>query len=40
VVDGRDLETAIARAFAQEDVAYLHVHYAGRGCYAARIDRS
>jgi hypothetical protein len=39
VVDGRDLETAIGRAFAQEDVAYLHVHYAGRGCYAARIDR-
>jgi hypothetical protein len=39
VVDGGALEAAIERCFAQDDVAYLHVHFAGRGCYAARIDR-
>ncbi|HKY95583.1 MAG TPA: DUF1203 domain-containing protein [Kiloniellales bacterium] len=39
VVDGRALEDAIARSFAREDVDYLHVHYAGRGCYAARVER-
>ena len=25
---------------ARPDTAYLHAHNAGRGCYAARIDRS
>jgi len=40
LVDGRDAEAAIARLFAQPAVAYLQAHYATRGCYAARIDRS
>lgn len=40
VVDGRDLEAAVARMFGDAGVAYLHVHYARRGCYAARIDRA
>lgn len=40
LVDGREAEAAIARLFAQPAVAYLHAHYATRGCYAARIDRS
>jgi len=39
VVEGRELETAIERFFAEPKVAYLHAHYARRGCYAARIDR-
>jgi hypothetical protein len=39
VVDGRELEAAIGRGFARDDIAYLHAHFAGRGCYAARIDR-
>lgn len=39
LVDGRDAEAAIARLFARPQVAYLHAHYATRGCYAARIDR-
>jgi len=39
VVDGGALAAAIRRLFARDDVAYLHVHFAGRGCYAARIDR-
>lgn len=39
VLDGNDVERAIARFFARDDVAYLHVHNAKRGCYACRIDR-
>ncbi len=40
LVDGRDLEPLIARFFRKSEVAYLHAHYAKRGCYAARIDRA
>jgi hypothetical protein len=40
VVDGTDLEAAIAKLFAEPPVAYLHAHFARPGCYAARIDRS
>ena len=40
LLDGTDLEAAIGRLFAQPGVAYLHAHYARRGCYAARIDRA
>jgi hypothetical protein len=40
LVQGADLETAIARLLADPRVAYLHAHYAQRGCYAARIDRA
>lgn len=40
VVEGRELEPLIARLFGDERIAYLHVHYARRGCYAARIDRA
>jgi hypothetical protein len=39
LVDGRQLEPAIARMFADPQVGYLHAHYAQRGCYAARIER-
>ncbi|HEY5205724.1 MAG TPA: DUF1203 domain-containing protein, partial [Roseiarcus sp.] len=34
-----DLEPAIERLFANPEAAYIHAHYARRGCYAARIDR-
>jgi hypothetical protein len=40
VVDGRDLEAAIARLFEDERAAYLHAHFAKPGCYAARIERA
>jgi hypothetical protein len=40
VVDGRDLERAIGRLFGDDRVAFLHVHFAGPGCYACRIDRA
>ncbi|HVJ54999.1 MAG TPA: DUF1203 domain-containing protein [Aliidongia sp.] len=39
LVDGRELESAIGRLFADPRAAYLHVHFAAPGCYAARIDR-
>ena len=40
VVDGRELERAIARLFGDARASYLHVHYAKPGCYAARVDRA
>jgi Protein of unknown function (DUF1203) len=40
LVDGRELEGAIARLFADPRAAYLHVHFAAPGCYAARVDRA
>jgi hypothetical protein len=40
VIDGKSLEEGIARLFAVPEVAYLHAHYATRGCYAARIERA
>jgi hypothetical protein len=39
LVDGREIEGLIGRLFGDPRVAYLHAHYAKRGCYAARIDR-
>jgi hypothetical protein len=39
LIDGRAIETGIARLLANPAAAYLHVHFAGPGCYAARIDR-
>jgi hypothetical protein len=37
---GADLAPAIERMLADPHVAYLHAHNAGRGCFAARIDRN
>lgn len=39
IVDGREVEGVIDRFFDNPQVAYIHAHYAKRGCYAARIDR-
>ena len=39
LAEGRELEGVIERFFANPAVAYMHAHYAKRGCYAARIDR-
>ena len=39
VLDGVGLEAEIARMFADPRAAYLHVHNARRGCFAARVDR-
>ena len=35
-----DVEAAIARFFGNPDIAYLHAHTVGWGCYLARIDRA
>jgi hypothetical protein len=40
LVEGRDLEAAIERLFTNPNAAYLHIHYAAPGCYAARVERS
>jgi hypothetical protein len=40
VIDGPALETLIQRLFANKKAAYLHVHFAKAGCYAARVDRA
>jgi uncharacterized protein DUF1203 len=40
VVDGHALEAAITELFADPGAAYLHVHFAKPGCYAARIERA
>jgi hypothetical protein len=40
LIDGRQVEAAVQRLFADPRAAYLHVHYAAPGCYAARIDRA
>jgi hypothetical protein len=40
VTEGKALETQIDRFFADDTVAYLHLHYARQGCYAARVDRA
>ena len=39
LVAGADVESSIGRFFADPTVAFLHYHYATRGCYACRIDR-
>lgn len=39
VVDGTAALPVIERYLARGDVAYLHVHFARRGCFACRIDR-
>lgn len=40
VVDGEDLAQAMNKAFANDDVAYAHIHFAKRGCFAARATRA
>jgi len=40
LVDGKALEEVVDRLFAEPKAAYLHVHFAAPGCYAARIERA
>ncbi|MEO7038541.1 MAG: DUF1203 domain-containing protein, partial [Candidatus Elarobacter sp.] len=40
VVNGVELKTVVEPLLANDATAYLHVHYAKRGCYAARVDRA
>jgi hypothetical protein len=38
-VDGDMIEPVLERLFARRDTAYVHVHYAKRGCFAALVER-
>jgi hypothetical protein len=40
LVDGGEAESLVGRFFADPSVAYIHAHYARRGCYAGRIERA
>jgi hypothetical protein len=40
LIEGEKIESAIERLFADPRAAYLHVHFAAPGCYAARVDRA
>ena len=40
LIDGGKLEDAIGKLFSDPRAAYLHVHFAAPGCYAARIERA
>jgi hypothetical protein len=39
LADGAGIEPVIERLLSNQDIVYLHAHYAKRGCYAARIER-
>jgi len=40
VVDGQKIVSVIDRMFGDDSVAYIHVHNAKMGCYAAWVERS
>jgi len=40
LIDGKDLERALDRLLSDPAAAYVHIHYAKFGCYAARADRA
>ncbi len=40
VVEGVEVERAAAGLLDDERASYVHVHFAGPGCYACRIDRA
>jgi hypothetical protein len=40
LIEGRDFEGAVERLFADRRAAYLHIHFAAPGCYAARVERA
>lgn len=40
VIEGTEAASTFTRMLANERAAYLHVHNAKRGCYAARVDRA
>jgi Protein of unknown function (DUF1203) len=39
VIETAETDQSIQKLFANRQVAYLHVHYAGPGCFACRVDR-
>jgi hypothetical protein len=39
VVEGSEADPVVRQLLEPAEVSFLHVHFARRGCYAARIDR-
>jgi hypothetical protein len=39
LAQGDELPSKLTSLLAQDNVAYIHAHYAKYGCYAARVDR-
>jgi Protein of unknown function (DUF1203) len=40
LVDGREVEPVIEQLLTPSNVAYLHIHFAAPGCYAAKVERA
>ena len=40
VVEGADAATVVRRMLRDPAIAYVHAHYAKRGCFAATIERA
>lgn len=40
IVEGAAVESLISRLLSHPETAYVHVHFAKYGCFAARIDRA
>jgi hypothetical protein len=40
LTDGKELESALDKLLADPAAAYVHIHYAKFGCFAARADRA
>ena len=39
VVPGNELRASLERTFSNPETAFVHLHNAGPGCFAARVDR-
>jgi hypothetical protein len=39
VIDGQILAATLTRLFTDQNVAHIHVHFAGAGCFGARVTR-
>jgi hypothetical protein len=39
VVEGMNVEILLTRLFGRPDTAYIHIHFAKRGCFAAQVER-
>ncbi|WP_424630263.1 DUF1203 domain-containing protein [Bradyrhizobium sp. SYSU BS000235] len=40
LVEGRELEPVIEELLTPDRAAYLHIHFASAGCYAAKVERA
>ena len=40
LAQGSDISALVRKMLENDSTAYIHAHYARRGCFAARIDRS